>query len=203
MGIPHKVPFWLMAQPRAPPSLQSSVLIYSSSLCDLAPALPTTSPVETPCGHIHHYLESRWAKAPDRNIHIHTLVYMCAHTLHHPHRTHTGPVLEGRWGSHCLHSERIPHPEGSAAWWARGVSGSVSMPSEELVWVCMRPILAHTKTHTHRERDTSASMHTHTQPVCMNHAGFCLCQSAVYDPCLPVGIFIKRSTQLVKESTHK
>lgn len=23
MGIPHKVPFWLMAQPRAPPSLQS------------------------------------------------------------------------------------------------------------------------------------------------------------------------------------
>lgn len=60
----------------------SPVLIYSSSLCDLAPALPTSSPVETPCGHIHHYWESRWAKAPDRNIHIHTLIYMCAHTLH-------------------------------------------------------------------------------------------------------------------------
>lgn len=47
--------------------------------CDLAPALPTTSPVETPCGHIHHYLESRWAKASDRNIHT------CAHTAPSSH----------------------------------------------------------------------------------------------------------------------
>lgn len=69
------------------------------------------------------------------------------------HLTHTGPVLEGRWASYCLHSERISHPEGSAAWWARGVSGSVSLPSEELVWVCMRPILAHTHAtvRTHRQ----------------------------------------------------
>lgn len=72
------------------------------------------------------------------------------------HLTHTGPVLEGRWASHCLHSERISHPEGSAAWWARGVSGSVSLPSEELVWVCMRPIL--TQTHTH----VQTGMHTYT-----------------------------------------
>lgn len=158
MGMPHKVPFWLMAQPGAPPSLQSSVPIYSSRLCDLALALPTTTPVETPCGHIHHYLESRRANASDRNIHIHTLVHVCTHTAP-SHHTHTGPVLEGRWASHCRHSEKISHPEGSAAWWARGVSGSVSLPSEELVWVCMRPILAHTKTH----RQECKHAHTHVR----------------------------------------
>lgn len=196
MGIPHKVPFWLMAQPPAPPSLHSSVLIYSSSLCDLALALPTTSPVETPCGHIHYYLESRWAKASDRNIH--TLIHTRTH-IALSHLTHTGPVLEGRWASHCLHSERISHPEGSAAWWARGVSGSVSLPSEELVWVCMRPIL----TQTHTRTRANGLVHIHTQPVCVNLAGFCLCQCVVYDPCLSVRIFIKRSTQAVKESTHK
>lgn len=176
------------------PLFTPPVLIYSSSLCDLALALPTTSPVETPCGHIHYYLVSRWAKASDGNIHtlIHTPTRIAL-----SHLTHTGPVLEGRWASHCLHSERISHPEGSAAWWARGVSGSVSLPSEELVWVCMRPILIQTHTHIHTRANT------HTQPVCMNLTGFCRCQCAVYDPCLSVRIFIKRSTQAVKESTHK
>lgn len=157
MGIPHKVPFWLMAQPHAPPSHHSSVLIYSSSLCDLALALPTTSPVETPCGHIHYYLESRWAKASDRNTHAHTAP---------SHLTHTGPVLEGRWASHCLHSERISHPEGSAAWWARGVSGSVSgsvsLPSDELVWGMHEANPARAKTHTC----------TNTRAVCVNLAYF-------------------------------
>lgn len=133
--------------------------------------------------------------SPDGQKHQ-TETYTRAHTRHR-HHTHTGPVPEGRWASHCLHSERISHPEGSAAWWARGVSGSVSLPSEELVRVCTRPILAHTKTHGHNRK------HTHTQPVCMNHAAFSCCQSAVYGPCLPVRIFIKRSTQLVKESTHR
>lgn len=184
MGIPHKVPFWLMAQPHAPPSHHSSVLIYSSSLCDLALALPTTSPVETPCGHIHYYLESRWAKASDRNMHAHTTP---------SHLTHTGPVLEGRWASHCLHSERISHPEGSAAWWARGVSGSVSgsvsLPSDELVWGMHEVNPARAKTHTC----------TNTQAVCMNLAYFSRCQSTFYEP---VGISIKRSTLVVKESIY-
>lgn len=61
----------------APPSL-----IYSSAGCDLALALPAT--VETPRGHIHYYLESRWAEASDR-------------THAAPIRlVHTGPALEGR-----------------------------------------------------------------------------------------------------------
>lgn len=58
--------------PRPPPSRHSSVLIYSSSLCDLALALPSTSPAETPRGHIHYYLESRRAKASDGNMHVYT-----------------------------------------------------------------------------------------------------------------------------------
>lgn len=109
----------------------------------------------------------------------------CTHTILSRH-IHTGPVLEGRWASHCLHSERISHPEGSAAWWARGVSGSVRLPSEELVWMCMRPILAHA--HIQSAGAIQASI--------VASLGF-------YDPCLPVRIFIERSTQRVKESTHK
>ena len=184
MGIPHKVPSWLMAQPRAPPSLHSSVLIYSSSLCDLALALPTTSPVETPCGHIHYYLVSQWAQASDRNIQAHTHTQARAHT--HT-RTHTHGLC-WRAGEPPTAStlKRSLTQRAQHAWWARGLSGSVSLPSEELVRVCMRTILTNTHTHTERQTDT--------HPVCVNLAGFSLCQSAVYDPCLPVRIFIKRST---------
>jgi len=83
------------------------------------------------------------------------------------HLIYTGFVLEGRWASHCLHSERIPHPEGSAAHWARGVSGSVSLPSEELVRVCVKPIQ---RTHV------QGCAHTQSQ----NLAGFCLCQPSLW-----------------------
>lgn len=131
---------------------QRSALIYASGRCDLALALPTTSLVETPCGHFHHYLASQWAKASERSTHT------CAHTLP-SHHAHTGSMLEGTWTSHCRHSERISHPEGSAAWWARGVSGSVSVPNEELVWLC-------THAHIHKCK------HAHIYPFCVKYEGF-------------------------------
>lgn len=148
MGIPHKVPFWLMAPPGGPPSLHSSALIYSSSLCDLALALPTTSHVKTPRGHIRHYLESRQARASDRNVHKCTNTHQCARGgTTSSHLIHTGPVLEGRWASHCLHSERISHPEGSAARWATGVSVSVKLPSQ--IWpACVCVFTRHTLVHS-------------------------------------------------------
>lgn len=132
LGIPHKVLFWLMALPNSPPSRHSSALIYSSRLCDLALALPTTS-------------------SSGNSLRAHSLLFGVPtgggirQNAAPSHLIHTGPVLEGRWASLRLLSKWISHPEGSAARWARGVSGSVSLPSEELVWVCVKPIQhAHT-----------------------------------------------------------
>lgn len=151
MGIPHKVPFWLMAQPPAPPSLHSSVLIYSSSLCDLALALPTTSPVETPCGHIHYYLESRWAKASDRNIHtlIHTHYTVSSHSHWACARGQVSLPLPPLWkdlsprGLSCLVGQR---------------GKRLCKPAKWGVGLGMHEANPHTNTHTH----VQTGMHTYT-----------------------------------------
>lgn len=111
--------------------------------------------------------------SPDGRTHqtetsAHTHPHTCAHTHTHTlpsHLTHTGPVLEGRWASHCLPLWKDLSPRGlSCLVGQRGKRLCKPAKCEELVWVCMKPI----------QHKQGVCARTHTNTVCKNLTSFSL-----------------------------
>lgn len=117
-----------------------------------------------------------WKHQTETSAHTHRRT--CTYAQRLSHLSHTGPVLVGQ--------VRLP----LAPLWKdlspRGLSCSPGQRGKQLCTAAKRGA-------GRGARRASPSTHTHRLQ----------CQSAVYDPCLLVRFFIKRSAQVVHESTHK